>query len=283
MNVNTYIHNISVQIAQFITKIGQISFKNKLRNETVAKQFATNEASLQAKNTNLSAVKTSAFLSTKQAIHYMVLRALVGTLLIILFVMAISLVFLPQKASADVTYTIPVAGLGYYVDANGRPITTGQTQYTCTNGTCTPVQANTTNAGFTLTSSPNNNGANTGNTTNASNTSSGAYPHYTTPVQSTLSNYTQLPQFPFPRYTTPAADYSMNGVSSDGNLYLAYPTYGSTPIYGKISTKPYVLGTGIVAGENGTTGTNTGNNGTTAIGGNTSNGNRGFVMTSYGY
>ncbi len=271
MNVNTYIQNIATQMAQIMTKIAQISFRGNLNKP------------------KKQAVSHPAFLSTKQAIHYMVLRALVGTLLIILFVMAVSLVFLPQKASADTTYTIPVAGLGYYVDANGRPITTGQTQYTCTNGTCTPVQSNTTNTGFTLTGSGNNNGANTGNTINTSNTGSGSYPRYTTPVQSTLSNYTQLPQFPFPRYTTPAADYSLSGVSSDGNLYLAYPTYGSTPVYGKISTKPYVLGTGIVAGENGTNGTNTfgqtnmGNNGTTAIGGNTSSGNGGFVMTSYGY
>lgn len=233
----------------------------------------------------------------KNTAYYIALRIMTTVLFAILLVMAICLMILPNKASADTntqTYTIPVPGLYYQVGPDGRPIGVS-TQYSCVAGVCNPVQTSNTqnnttqNTGFTLTSS---NGNPIGNTNTQGNNpaqqgtnnslaaySSGPYPRYLTPVVNYSSG--NLAVYPYPSYQAPVAVISNPNIGSDGNTYLPYPTYGKTPVYGRIMTAAFNGNVPVQTATNGQFGT-TSNVANTAPLTNTSS-TGGFIMTSSGF
>lgn len=220
---------------------------------------------------------TFAVPTVKNTAYYMVLRAMTVIVFALLIILAIGLIVLPNKASANTTNStiyIPVAGLGYYVDANGNPITSGGVTYTCSNnGTCTS-RSNTT-SGLLNGGSTNSTGTTTPGET------SYPYPKYTTPVKVYENTYTNSYTSPYPYagYLTPVTVYPDPNIGADGNIYLSYPTYGKTPVYGKILTNAY--GVGATTGVNSQTTTPNRNTGFQMSGNSTGSRNSGgFIMTN---
>lgn len=155
--------------------------------------------------------------------------------LLIAFSVGIAVPLSTFAATNDTTVYVPVAGLGYYVDATGKPIVSGTNQsYSCSQSVCTPITSATNNA------QPLQTNGQTGFQSYAYTPF--PYPSYTTPVAQPSVSFGSLPSFPFPSYATPLPQIQSQNIGPDGSVYLPYPTYGSTPVYGKIATYSYGVG-----------------------------------------
>lgn len=199
-------------------------------------------------------ITTADFIITTKNTHlYLLMKEIAVLMFIVLFITVMGLIVLPNKAAAstDTTLYIPVSGLGYYVDSQGRPITSATTlQYSCVNNVCT--QSGNTPSGSVLiggTSTINalvSNAPDTKSFTGPASAVNGSnvpnynllpYPSYATPVRSTQNVPTSIPNLPVPFYSTPLQTASTYGVGSNEYVYLPYPTYGPTPLYDKIAIR----------------------------------------------